>query len=260
MDKINLTSDITITHLPELEENLAKGFDESLVNKALEYGEVEVLVSNSGLDRHGERIMLEGVDISKVKKNPVLLWSHQYSDLPIGKITKIWKSQGNLYARLRFDHDIYEFADTVYKMILRGTLNAVSIGGIVEEYGEDTSVIKKMQMIELSVVPVGAHPDALVIGKTVAKEFEKFVFEGLKRKIREDDEILKNLDALKSLVSALESIYNKTDNPKPETKKEVEANRRILVTFKSTAKQVDKQSELLIAGINNLLKNQNGKE
>ncbi len=71
MDKINLTSDITITHLPELDEKLMKGFDGELVNKALEYGEIEVLVSNSGLDRHGERIILEGITISEIKKNPV---------------------------------------------------------------------------------------------------------------------------------------------------------------------------------------------
>lgn len=258
MDKINLTSDITITHLPELDEKLMKGFDGELVNKALEYGEIEVLVSNSGLDRHGERIILEGINISEIKKNPVLLWSHQYSDLPIGRITKIWKSQGNLYARLKFDHDIYEFADTVYKMILRGTINAVSIGGLVEEYGEDTSIIKKMQMIELSVVPVGAHPDALVTNKSYENQFEKFIFDGLKKKMANDDEILKNLEALKSLVGALEAIYNKTESPTPEAKAEVEANHRTLVTFKSTAKQVDKQAELLIAGINNLLKKQNG--
>lgn len=253
-EQINLTNEITLVSLPELEKKI-KGMNENLVNKGLEYGEVEVLVSNSGLDRHGERILLEGIDVSQIKKNPVLLWSHQYSDLPIGRIVKIWKSGGNLYARLKFDTDIYEFAETVYKMILRGTINAVSIGGIVKEFGEDMTIIKKMEMIELSVVPVGAHPDALVTNKSYSGQFEKFLFEGLKKKMSSNDEILKNLEALKSLVGALEAIYNKTESPKPETKAEVEANHRTLVTFKSTAKQVDKQAELLIAGINNLLKN-----
>lgn len=147
----------------------------------VEYGEVEVIISNSGKDRHGESIIMEGIDTSQMKKNGVVLWAHDYSGLPIGSITKIWKSKGNLMGRIKFAIEDYDFAEKVYKLVKSGVINAVSIGGIVKEWNEDFTIVKKLEMIELSVVPVGAHRDALIVGKalgitenelrTVLKEF-----------------------------------------------------------------------------------------
>lgn len=161
------------------------------INKSvrLEDGEVEVLVSNSGLDRHGEQILVEGIDLKAIKQNPVVLWGHDYASLPIGKINKIWKSAGNLMARIKLATEVYDFANMVYKLIQEGVINAVSIGGIVKEWNEDFSIIKKMEMIELSVVPVGAHPDALVTAKAlniseeqVKKSFEEFMMKSVTSK------------------------------------------------------------------------------
>lgn len=155
--------------------NITAGFSISDVTKALEYGEVEVVVSNSAVDRHGESIVMEGIDLSQIKRNPVLLWGHDYSGLPIGGITKLWKSTGNLMARIKFATGIYDFADTVYKMVQNGFVNAVSIGGIVKKWNTDMTVIEKMEMVELSVVPVGAHPDALITAKSFGVEPETYI-------------------------------------------------------------------------------------
>lgn len=237
----------------------------NLVNKALDYGEVEVIVSNSGTDRHGERIIMEGIDTSQVKRNPVVLWAHDYQNLPIGSITKIWKSGGNLMARLKFANDIYEFADHVYKMILNGFISAVSIGGIVKEWAEDMVTIKKMEMVELSVVPVGAHPDALVVSKSLGikadefrKDYQEFLYKGLLDKMGKlpEDEVKSNIKALKNLTSALESAYS--DSADSETSNEPIEVKRIkiikrLVIARQAAKQCDKQSELIIAAISKKL-------
>src|SRR3990172_655897 len=92
-ERIQLTSDIIISAVPELDKELAAFSKKDVeVNKGLAYGEVEVIVSNSAVDRYGERIIMEGVDISQIKRNPVVLWGHQYSNLPIGQIVRIWKS------------------------------------------------------------------------------------------------------------------------------------------------------------------------
>lgn len=143
-------------------------------SKNLAYGQVEVLVSNSAIDRQGESIEMSGIDVKQVQRNPVVLWAHDYASLPIGKIDKLWKSGGDLMARISFLTDINPFADTVYKLIMAGALSAVSIGGVVREYGvtngvSDRSKIAKMEMVELSVVPVGAHPDALRDGCMMEK-------------------------------------------------------------------------------------------
>jgi HK97 family phage prohead protease len=155
-----------------MKENNQRVTSEFTIQKGvkLEYGEVEVVVSNSGTDRHGESIIMEGIDTKQISKNPVVLWGHDYSSLPIGKITKLWKSNGNLMARIKLANELYDFADKVYKMIKEGIINAVSIGGIVKEWNDDYTIIKKMEMVELSVVPVGAHPDALVTAKSLGIE------------------------------------------------------------------------------------------
>lgn len=248
-ERIDITADLKIASIPAI-----KGMDSKLVNKGLEYGEVEVIISNSGTDRHGEQILLEGIDLKEIKRNPVVLWSHNYSELPIGKISKIWKSGGNLMGRIQFDYDIYDFADTVYKMVVRGTLNAVSIGGMVLEFDEnDYSVIKKLEMVELSVVPVGAHPDALVVSRgmnaedvqKVNKEFDSFI----NNKQTVNKQLSEQVNALKSLVSALEGYV-----PSLDTEKTPKKRIRKLVLARSTTKQCDKQAELIIASINEQLR------
>lgn len=233
---------------------------EADMTKKLEEGEVEVVVSNSGKDRQGETILLEGIDLKEIKKNPVVLWAHEYSGLPIGKITSIRKTAGNLIAKIKFATEIYEFANTVYQLILEEIINAVSIGGIVKEYDEnDYTIIKKLEMVELSVVPVGAHPDALVISKSLnikedefKLQYEDFVRRSLEEKLKAipEDQVKKHIESLESLTSALKSTYkdfaDTDDKPKGVVKK--------LIIVRQAAKQCDKQSELIIAAVNNLLK------
>lgn len=164
-DLVNLIAGITLANVPEASEvqAIAKGID---VKKELKYGEVEVIISNSAVDRHGEVIEVDGIDVSQVKRNPTVLWAHDYKSLPIGNIQRIWKSNGNLMGKISLDTDIDPNADMIYKKILKGTINAVSIGGMVKEVDQnDFARIKKLEMVEVSFVPVGAHPDALVTGK-----------------------------------------------------------------------------------------------
>lgn len=170
MEKIKLFSQFKVSGVSDQEQKVNK----ELVQKGLEFGEVEVVVSNDAIDRHGESISVRGIDTNEVMKNPVLLWGHDYSSVPIGKIKKLWKRAGNLMARVAFDYDIDEFANKIYQKVLRGSINAVSIGGIVDKWSEDFTVIEKMEMVELSFVPVGAHRDALVTAKQLDESLLEF--------------------------------------------------------------------------------------
>lgn len=223
------------------------------INKALGYGEIEVVVSNSGLDRHGERIMMEGIDLSQIKRNPVVLWAHDYGALPIGQIVKLWRSNKDLMARIKLDYDIYSFADIVYKMMLRGTINAVSIGGIVQKWQDDdweTGVIEKLEMVELSVVPVGAHPDALVVARSlnkpveeIQKSYEDFLQKSIidKTKGMADDDLNQTVITLEKLVATLKAEVIARNGIASSEVKRVK-----LVTIRKTAQAVDQQTERVI--------------
>lgn len=241
---------------------------EVMETKGLGHGEIEVLVSNSGLDRHGERIMVDGIDIKQVKKNPVVLWGHDYTSLPIGKITKIWKDAGNLMAKIKLATDTYEFANTVYNMIIEGFVNAVSIGGIVKEWNpEDFSIINKLEMLELSIVPIGAHPDALVTSKALGldpdmfkKQYEDFLKGELvdKMKVLPQNEIEQLIKGLETLTLALRSAYTAESKQPDEAKRIVvtvpkQVDKERLMRVKLTAKQIDKQSELILAAVKSQL-------
>lgn len=218
---------------------------EHVEKAALEYGEVEVVVSNSGIDRHGESIKVDGIDLAQIKRNPVVLWAHDYSSLPIGKITKIWKKDGNLMARFKLATSLYDFADTVYKMIKEGVINAVSIGGIVKQWNSDGVSIDKLEMVELSVVPVGAHRDALVSSKsfsrdTVARQYESFLVKALSAKMGEDKEITGHIDTLEKILAAL----RETEKATPQATQGNEA-KRVLIKMKQLSSEADREIEQL---------------
>jgi HK97 family phage prohead protease len=273
-DNLQITAGITIKAVPSVletrDEILFKDLvsDTTKAKDALTYGQVEVIVSNSALDRHGEIIEMNGIDTKQVMRNPVVMWGHQYSELPIGRILKLWKKDGNLMARIELDYDIYDFADTVYKMILKGTINAVSIGGIVRdwEYDEkqDLFRITKLEMVELSVVPVGAHPDALVTAKSlgmqpqdIKKQYEDFMRKSLVDKFKSipQNELNNHIKALKTLIAALETSAEEATTDSAESPKQTDKSKTVkkLIIVRQAAKQIDKQSEIIISAINKQL-------
>lgn len=184
---------------------------EKASSKNLKDGEVEFIVSTNALDAHGERIDVNGISLKDFKKNPVVLWSHDGFNLPIAKAVRVWKSEGKLMARAKFYLND-DFPRKVYNYIKDGFLNAVSIGGMVDEWAEDGMTIAKMTMKEFSVVSVPANPEAIATAKSLDSK-EKTQLQGLARsyarKVLVDggnDEVMRNIKNLKQLVATLEEV------------------------------------------------------
>jgi len=187
---------------------------DGIIEKAnrLQEGEVEFIVSTNAMDSYGERINVEGINLTEFKKNPVVLWGHDGFNLPIAKATKIWKDGDKLMARAKF-YLKDEFARKVYEYILDGYLNAVSIGGMVTEWASDGSTIDKMMMKEFSVVSVPANPEAMVVSKSLdTSQQAELKALGIKyaRSILEKadgtNELQKNIESLQTLVATLREV------------------------------------------------------
>lgn len=219
---------------------------EALIEKAnkLGEGEVEFVVSTNDLDAHGERINVDGIDVTDFKKNPVVLWGHDGFNLPIAKATKIWKENNKLMARAKF-YLKDEFAAKVYEYILDGFLQAVSIGGMVKEWGEDGITIDKLLMKEFSVVSVPANPKALVANKSLSDEQQselKTLGNVYARKMLAKEspyEIVKHIDVLESLVATLKEVAKS----EPDENRPKDITRKIILR---QAQAVDKQAEKII--------------
>jgi len=136
-------------------------FINGLVEKANEEENLyRIIASTSSIDRQGDSVDQSGWDLTHFKKNPVLIWGHDYKALPIGKVTHIEVIKGELVAKFKFaSAEANPIAAQVQKLYEEGIVNASSVGFIPLE--RNGHVITKAQLLELSLVPVPANQDAL---------------------------------------------------------------------------------------------------
>lgn len=132
------------------------------------------VISTDTVDRQNDTINQTGWKLDNFMKGGTILWSHDYSGLPIAKPVSVEMSGGKLIAVADFTDSskIYPFADTVYQMLDKGLIRGTSVGFKPIKYvfnaergGVDYS---EQELLEFSICPVGANPEALVMG---AKSF-----------------------------------------------------------------------------------------
>lgn len=234
--------------------------------KELGYGTLEVIISKETKDRHGEVIKLDGINTKHY--NGIVLWGHDYSALPVGKTLKIWKDKvaGVLKAKIQMAVDEYPFAKTVYDLIKGGYLTDVSIGGLVEEFNQDGITINKLEMVEFSIVPIGANRDAKIIGKglellgktedDLKKEYQEAISKNFADKLKtvESSELK---DAVKSLKIILAALEGEVDTTSTENADKIPTKK--LITIKNLAGEADRQVESVIKTIKVKLREQKEK-
>lgn len=132
-----------------------------------------IVGSTGAIDRQGESLNPSGWQTDNYLKNPVVLYGHDYKvNRPVGKTLRVYMEEN----QLRFD---VQFNDTalgqeVFSLMKDGYLNAVSVGFIPLEFGNDGEyTYQKMELLELSVVPVPANPEALTYLKAHAPTIYK---------------------------------------------------------------------------------------
>ena len=139
--------------------------------------------SNETKDRDGEVIKASAWDLTNYLKNPVVQWAHDYTAPPIGKSPGINVFNGVLKLPVEFPPaGVYEFADIVYSLAKGGFISAVSVGFIPKEFtrgqkeGDPSRTYTKVELLEVSIVPVPSNPDAIVsardAGVITVKQFE----------------------------------------------------------------------------------------
>lgn len=128
-------------------------------------------ITTERTDRQGDIIRAAGVQIDMFMRNPVVLFAHQARMPPIGTATAIIPRKRSIDADVDFfSADVYPFADTIFRIIEAGGLRAASIGFIPVSWEriagkeEGTTIgfdFKESELLEFSIVPIPANPDAL---------------------------------------------------------------------------------------------------
>ena len=155
------------------------------VFRTLDDGAVSFIASTATPDRYGDTIEQAGWNLSAYQKNPVLLWAHSHSEPPVGRVVSMSVKDGNLVAdRVEFTTDeVNPFGAKVGRMVKAGFLNAVSVGFLPSKFeprkAADGSFLgytfQEQELLELSVVPVPANPEALLQNKAFAAELRSWV-------------------------------------------------------------------------------------
>lgn len=126
------------------------------------------IASTDGIKRDGLRIPVTAWDLTNYRKNPIVLWGHDYmglgpAPLPIGR-AEVGQSNDALVSQITFDPDD-EFARRVEAKYRAGYLHAVSVGWNALEMGADTGgrVVERADLLDISAVNVPGDPDALAL-------------------------------------------------------------------------------------------------
>lgn len=141
----------------------------------------EVIISTSGLNCYGSRILTSGIDLTQFQKNPVLLWMHRrcYNgrDMPIGRMENLRIDGDRLIGTPVFDEND-EFAKQIASKWENGFLRMASAGiEIVETSsapelllpGQTRATITRCKLEEVSIVDIGGNDDALQLYGTDGK-------------------------------------------------------------------------------------------
>jgi HK97 family phage prohead protease len=141
--------------------------------------DMEFTLSDESVDRYGDIVTAAGWELDNFRKNPIALFGHQY-DFPIGRWLDLHVDDEAKALRGKLalaPKGTSPRIDEIRTLINADILRAVSVGfralerpkWIKDEEGEETGGLHflRHELLECSVVPVPANPNALAIAKAL---------------------------------------------------------------------------------------------
>jgi len=150
------------------------------------------IASTEVIDRYGDIVKQDGWILDNFKKNPVMLWAHNYHDLPIAKIVDVNINGDKLTFKAQFPKPgLNELADKIFELFKDGVLNAFSVGFIPVEYEPNEHggyTYTKQELLEISAVTVPANQEALAMAlKSIDNEVKEAIIEGMNESKAEEN-------------------------------------------------------------------------
>ena len=94
------------------------------------------LISTGDVDRDNEILLPRGAVLEHYKKNPQVLWAHDYRQPPIGKASWVKKDQASKGLLAKTIYAATDFAEEIWSLVKGGFLPARSVGFIPIESHE----------------------------------------------------------------------------------------------------------------------------
>ena len=187
--------------------------------KELEERQATFIISTEDVDRDGDVIKSDGIDFSEYNQNPIVLFAHDSSKLPIGVTLKVFKNNKQTKATVMFyDNEIDKTgtSDTIYSFVKANGIKGASIGfrAVKAKYPspEEAKTYKmpdygilyeKISVYEWSVVTIPANQNAL---RSKGLDVDKMKSLGLVEVESEEPVTLVSLEEVEILKSDIKEI------------------------------------------------------
>ena len=193
----------------------------SVTQEQVEKRQAEFVISTESPDTYGTVFRMDGWDLERFKRNPIVLYAHRsFGDDPDNIIGtgEVFIEDDKLIGRVTFETaEVNPKAEKIFRKVQAGSLRMASIGANPtkghwgnKEAGEDPEVLyfDRQELLEFSIVPLGSNPDALKRNaQTISQIKESFA-----RKIDVvDDEYLTTEDKKLLTIREAQLIINKNN-------------------------------------------------
>lgn len=142
--------------------------------------DIKFIISTGTIDREDDIIQVDGWELDQYKKNPVVLYGHDYGGLPVAQAVEVGVEGDKLVATDRFTpQDVNPHGYMVYQLVRGKFLRATSVGFRPREwvYNDDHKGFdfSRQELLEHSIVPVPANPEALVAAKAEGIDLQPMI-------------------------------------------------------------------------------------
>ena len=202
-------------------------------------GRFRVVISTDDLDRHGESVDQNGLNIEKYMENPIVLWGHEHWSMPVGVTESISRDtverDGKTVIRTIaegyfVEADINPMGPQLARAYEAKVVTKTSIGFIVKEM--IGNVISVSELLEFSFVPIPANPYTENLMKQNALDMAAFKTAGIISEIKEGETqeeapvepTAENTPAEATAEPAPAETQETTETPAPEETPATEAN------------------------------------
>lgn len=154
----------------------------------------------------------------KAKSRPAMLWMHDMKE-PVGSWSQMAEDEKGLYVEGSLNMDVQR-AREIYSLLKRGDIAGLSIGYYEVKATDDETqaarLLKQLDLVEVSIVSIGANPAALVGGVKSLEEIRAAFAKGETPRLDTIEECLRDAGFPKALatafVSAGKAAFRRSDS------------------------------------------------
>ena len=191
-----------------------------------------VLCDSATVNSYGFRTEVEGIDLTRFKKNPVMLYNHDHEKV-IGRWENVKVGEGKLTAEPVFDTDD-PFAAEIERKVKDGFIKGCSMGIVIKNISQTKGIdtATNSVLIEASIVSIPSDENALVVydneenkKKLSINDFNKLFYQMEKKEIDNEQLTIDNgqltMDDLQTELAAKTDIIADLSAQVNELKREL---------------------------------------